>query len=267
MLSAVIEFVAGLFSKRLVIWQLARQDFRNRYLGSVLGFAWTFIQPLAMALILWTVFTVAFKANDIEGVPFGFYLLAGLAAWYFFSEALAMTTGVFQEYAFMVKKVNFRIAVLPLVKIMSCLMAHLIFLCIVMGLLVVFGRPVFISWLQIAYYLFAMMVLLVGLGWITSAVNVFVRDVAQAVNILLQFGFWLTPIVWHIGMVPEQYRWILKLNPLFYVLEGYRGSLLFGIPFWHDRLWTLYFWCAALLIFFVGALIFKRLKPHFADVL
>ncbi len=267
MLRVVSEFVAELFGKRLVIYQLARQDFRNRYLGSILGFAWTFIQPLVMALILWSVFTVAFNSPDVEGSPFGFYLLAGLAGWSFFSESLAMSTGVFNEYAFMVKKVNFKIAVLPLVKILSCLMAHLIFLGIVMALLVLFGRPVSIYWLQLVYYLFAMMALLTGLSWITSAVNVFIRDVSQVVNVLLQFGFWLTPIVWHISRIPEQYQWVLKLNPLFYLLAGYRGSLLLGIPFWHDWVWTFYFWGVTIVIFLAGAMIFRRLKPHFADVL
>lgn len=267
MYKAVREFAGDAIGKRLIIFHLARQDFRNRYLGSLLGFAWSFVQPLAMVLILWAVFTLAFNAENIEGAPFAFYLLAGIACWYFFSESISMTTGVFHEYAFMVQKVKFKIAILPLVKILSCLMVHAIFLAVVMVLLLAGGCRLSVHWLQVFYYMFAMVVFLAGLGSITSSLNVFVRDVAQVVNICLQFGFWLTPVVWHIGRIPEEYQWILKLNPIFYLVDGYRGSFLYQTPFWHDYWWTLYFWSVCLVIFISGILIFNRLKPHFADVL
>ncbi len=267
MLNETLSFIGALVAKRLVICQLARQDFRNRYLGLSLGFIWTFIQPLAMVLILWAVFTVAFRVPDAEGVPFSFYLLTGIAGWNFFSESLGAATGVFHEYAFMVKKVNFEIAILPLVKILSCLIVHVIFLLVVMALLLAGGCRFSPCWLQTAYYVFAMSAFLAGLCWITSSINVFTRDVAQVVNILLQFGFWLTPVVWNPIMVPEQYRWILKLNPLFYIIEGYRASLVYQVPFWRDLRWTIYFWAVTLVVLFLGIVVFRRLKPHFADVL
>lgn len=262
-----LEFVRDIVGKRLVIYQLTRQDFRNRYLGSMLGFVWTFIQPLVMVLILSFVFSVVFKVPGVGGVPFGLYLLVGIAGWHFFSESLAMSTNVFQEYAFMVKKVNFKIAILPLVKILSCLIVHGIFLVIVLAVLLAGGARFSLYWLQSFYFMFALVVLLMGLSWITSSLNVFVRDVSQVVNILLQFGFWLTPLVWHLEIIPEQYRVLLKLNPLFYVVDGYRRSFLYQTPAWNDYPWAFYYWGITLLILLVGVVIFKRLKPHFADVL
>jgi len=264
------EFIRDLVRKRLIIFQLARQDFRNRYVGSMLGLIWTLIQPLVMTLILWAVISLVSKNATVQGVPFVICLLVGMAVWNWFSESLTMTTGVFYEYAFLVKKVQFGIAVLPLVKILSSLAVHGIFLLIVMGILLVNGIPISWYWLQLLYYLLALVILLQGLSWITSSLNVLVKDVGYMVNVLLQFGFWLTPVFWDMSMIPapyQKYVLVLKLNPLAYIVEGYRKSLLYHTPFWSDIVWTVYFWLVAIGILALGGVIFRKLKPHFADVL
>lgn len=269
-MKAIREYLIELFHKRLVIYQLARQDFRNRYLGSSLGFVWTLIQPLVMMLILWFVFTLAFRVSAIRGMPFVAWFLPAMAAWSFFAEALSLSTSVFQEYAFLVKKVNFQIAVLPLVKILSCLAVHGIFLLIVIVILLCNHVPVSWYWLQTLYYAAGLVVLLQGVSWITSSLNVFVRDVAYIVNILLQFGFWLTPIFWDVGMLSPEHRpylILLKLNPLYYIVDGYRRSFLFHEPFWTDAAGAALFWLMTALMLTLGAGLFRRLKPHFADVL
>ncbi len=264
------EFIRDLFRQRLVIFQLARQDFHNRYVGSMLGLVWAFIQPLVMTLILWAVVSLGFKTNAVHGVPFALWLLVGMAVWNCFSESFSMATNVFQEYAFLVKKVQFKIAILPLVKIVSSLAVHSIFMLIVMGILLLNGMPVSWYWIQALYYLLALVVLLQGLAWITASLNVFVKDVGYIVNVLLQFGFWLTPIFWDrslFGETYQKYLAVLRLNPLAYIVEGYRNSLLIRVPFWSDGLGALYFWGVALVTLAAGAVIFRKLKPHFADVL
>ncbi len=263
---------AGCFLRqRRLIFDMARQDFRNRYVGAMLGLVWSFVQPLVMTLILWAVITLAFNTNAVRGVPFALWLLTGLAAWNYFSEALFMTTGVFQEYAFLVKKVRFDITILPLVKIGSTLVAHIIFLLIVMLILWSSGIWPSLYWLQLLYYMLALVMLLQGLSWLTSALNVFARDVAYIVNVLLQFGFWMTPIFWDSGMLPERYQQSLalfiKLNPLAYIVLGYRQSFFLHTPFWADMSATLYFWAITGALLLAGGLVFRKLKPHFADVL
>ena len=111
------------------------------------------------------------------------------------------------------------------------------------------------------------MVLLLGLSWITSSLQVFVKDVVQVINVILQFGFWFTPIVWDFNLVPQHYEWFFRLNPMFYIVEGYRKSFIYGEPFWGDLEFALYYWVVTLAILLVGVLLFKRLRPHFADVL
>lgn len=270
--SETAAFARDLWLRRGMIAQLAARDFQNRYTGSTLGFVWTFIQPLTMVAIFWFVLGVVFDAGALRGAPFFAYVLVGISAWNFFSEAILMSTGVFQEYAFLVRKVDFKIAVLPIVKILSSLFVHAIFLGLVMLLLLLTGTRPTPWWFQTLYYLAGLCLLLLGTGLATSSLNVFSKDVAYLVNVLLQFGFWLTPIIWHVGQMEGRSEWswclrYLKLNPMFYIVEGYRKSLINPAPFWGEPKQTLYFWAVTLLFLLAGTIVFKRLKPHFADVL
>lgn len=265
-----MEFAREAWDKRRVLLQLARQDFRNRYTGSLLGFAWTILQPMAMVAVLWLVFTGPIKIPMRQETPFALWLIVGMAAWNFFAEALVLSTCVFHEYSFLVKKVKFRIAMLPMVKILSSLAIHAIFMAIVLAVLLLRGVAPNLFWLQTLYYSFALVALLLAAGWITSSLNVFMRDIGHIVAVLLQFGFWLTPIVWDAAMLGpaySRYAGILKLNPMNYIVCGYRNSLLLRRPFWCDPWDAACFWFVTALLMLAGAIIFRRLKPHFADVL
>lgn len=254
-----------------LVFRLTAHDLRSRCLGSTLGFVWAFIQPFVMTIILWFVVGVAFKASAVRGVPFIAWLLAGMSAWSFFSDALNQATNVFCEYAFLVKKVNFRLFNLPLMKILSALAVHAVFLLIIAVVLLFSRVAVSWSWLAVFYYLFSAAVLLTGLSYISAALNVFLRDVGHMVSVGLQFGFWVTPVFWDFGLLPLQGHSllvkVLRLNPVVYIVEGYRNSLLFNSPFaagWRE---TIYFWLITIALLVLGRFIFRKLKPHFADVL
>ena len=112
-----------------------------------------------------------------------------------------------------------------------------------------------------------MLVLLTGLSWLFSALIIFLRDVGQLVAMALQFLFWGTPIFWSVKLLPAKYQPIIKLNPVVYIVEGYRDSLINRVWFWDHWLQTLYFWGIAGAMLVIGAVVFRRLRPHFADVL
>ncbi|MFH0977511.1 MAG: ABC transporter permease [Spirochaetota bacterium] len=265
----IIGFAKELIQKRFLIYELTKRDLKTRYTGSVLGIFWTFLQPIIMMFILYFVFDRGFKAGlTATKVPFISWLFCALVSWNYFSEALNSSTGVIDAYSFLVKKVNFRLAILPIVKILAGLVIHAIFIVILIIVLLVQGIPFSWTWLLIPYYCICIMVLCLGLAWITSSINVFVKDVAQIVQIIISFGFWLTPIFWNIDMMPENLRFFVKINPMFYVVEGYRKSFLYSTPLWKEDLYnTLYFWGFTFVILIIGMIIFKRLRPHFADVI
>ena len=268
----VISLIGEIIKRRKLIWDLSKADFRKRFVGSYFGVVWMFVQPIVTVLIYWLVFgPIGFKsAPPVPNASYIEWLIPGIAPWFFFSEALNCGTGCLQEYNYLVKKVVFRVEILPVVKLISCLFIHGFFVLIMFGVFLISGRTPRLSWLQIAYYAFAASMLALALSYFTSAIQVFFKDMAQIVSICLQFGMWLTPIMYQETMFADKAPWfvtILKLNPFYYVVAGYRDSMLTGNWFWERPKLGIYFWVVTLVIGLLGLRVFKRLRPHFSDVL
>ena len=262
-----IYFFKEIFRRKFQIAELTRRDFKQRYAGSFLGLLWVFLEPLAFILILWFVFSLGFKANPSQDVPFVAYLFVGLIVYNFFVDAVSASTSVIRSYAYLVTKVNFSLSILPIVKIISALILHVVFILLVLVVLIFNDIVPSLFWFQTLYYLFAYIAFILGLGWLLSAFGAFIRDMAQIVGIFLRFAFWVTPIFWNITMLPEKYRVYLNINPLVYIVQGYRESMIYNVPFWHHPYSTTYFWAVTFLLLLLGSLVFKKLMPHFADVL
>jgi len=157
-------------------------------------------------------------------------------------------------------------SILPVTNILTSLYIHIIFMGIFLLLLLVSEVPFTLYWFQSIYFLFATAVLLLGLSWITASLSLFIKDVGHIVGVVLQVGFWASPIFWSIDIFPKSYQFFLKLNPASYVLEGYRKSFIYGQPCWTDVNGFIYFWSFTLATLFIGAYTYKKLRPHFGDV-
>lgn len=265
---SVITLVEELYNNRLIIWKLAKNDFKTRYVGSYLGMIWAFINPIVTILIYWFVFEFGLRnTSPIEGVPFILWFSVGLIPWFFFSDALVNSTNCFVEYSYLVKKVVFKISILPVIKIISSVFVHLVFLGFMFIIYISYGFSPTVYILQLVYYLFCTFFITLSLSYLTSSIVLFFKDFGQIINIFLQIGMWMTPIMWNYNIVPDKYQWIIKLNPIYYIVEGYRDSFINHIWFFEKYFQTIYFIILSLSIFGIGALIYKRLKPHFADVL
>ena len=262
-----INFLLDLYRNRGLILQLTVRDFKTRYLGSYLGLLWAFIQPTVTILIFWFVFEVGFKSAPVGDFPFILWLITGIIPWFFIADTLSSATNCIVENSFLVKKVVFRVSMLPIVKLLSALVIHLFFVVVIFAFFMAYGIPPTLYSLQVFYYGFAMIVMLLGISWLTSALIIFLKDVGQIVAMCLQFGFWLTPIFWSLQMIPEKYQIYLKLNPVYYIVQGYRDSFIHNVWFWEHPLYTAYYWLFTGCIFVLGAVVFSRLRPHFADVL
>ena len=264
---ALVALILDIFRNRKLLWQMTKRDFKQRYLGSYLGILWAFIQPTITVLIFWFVFQVGFKSMPVDNFPFILWLVCGMFPWFFISESVSSATNSIVESSFLVKKIVFRVELLPIVKIMSALVVHIFFVAVLFLMFAIYGYGVSIYNLQIIYYFFAMICLSLGISWLTSSLTVFLRDVGQFVAMILQLGFWGTPIFWTLEMIPAKYQIFFKLNPVYYIVDGYRQSFIYDNWFWEHFGWTIYFWLVTLFVMFVGAICFKRLRPHFADVL
>ena len=263
-----------LYDNRRLIWKLAKNDFKKRYAGSYLGFIWAMVQPVVTVVMYWFVFDNFFgqKAQMLStgiSMPYVLYLTAGLVPWFYFTEALTNGTTALLEYNYLVKKVVFKISILPIIKIIAATFIHLFFALVLLVVAILYGCYPTIYTIQILYYSFCLFVLVLGLSYTTCAVVVFFRDLTQIINIVLQVGMWATPILWNITMISDNptLTTVIKLNPLVYVVNGYRSAICEKEWFFADFYSTMYFWIFTVVIFGIGALIFKRLKTHFADVL
>lgn len=265
------SLLAEIKASRKMIYKLAKNDFKMKFAGSYLGAIWAFIQPVVTVLVYWFVFEVGFRPNyGSLPVPFLLYLVAGIVPWFFFQDGLTGGTNSLLEYSYLVKKVVFNIRVLPIVKIIAALFVHIFFVCFIAVLYCFYGHFPDLYYFQLFYYTGGLCLLILGLCYATSAVVIFFRDLSQIINIGLQIGIWLTPIMWiaedRVASYPVLFQ-ILKLNPVYYVVTGYRDAFIYKNWFWERPLWTVYFWCFTAGMFWLGTWVFRRLRVHFADVM
>jgi lipopolysaccharide transport system permease protein/teichoic acid transport system permease protein len=263
----ILVFLNSLVRNRRLILTLAANELRKRYVGTIGGMLWAVAQPFALIVTYWFVFTHGLKVGLISDIPFILYFVCGFAPWLMFSETVSLSAGVIVGNQHLVKKMVFPTEILPVVSQVVTLILHVVALAIVGAILFYQRWPVGWHALQLPYYALCAVAFSLGLSWLIAALNVFYRDVAQIVSVVLGIWFWLTPIVWPLEMLSPMLQRIIGLNPMYYVVQGYRDSLLGGAPFWDKLGPALEFWAICLAVLFIGASVFRRLKPEFAEVL
>ncbi len=257
----------AVYKKRGMIVSLVKNDLKMRYAGSVLGLVWAFVQPLMTIFVFWFVFQVGFKNSPVNDVPFILWMISGYVPWIYFADAVSNSSSTFQEYSYLVKKIKFQTSILPFVKVLSASMIHLFFIGFIFIIFSIYHMKLGFIALQMLYYTFALFMLVTGLAWLVSTISVFFKDFGQIIGVLLQVGFWMSPIFWDPRQITPEIVKILKLNPLFYIIQGYRDSLINKIPFYVHIDMTIYYWTLTAVVFAAGVLLYKKLKEHFADVL
>lgn len=251
-----------------LIRKLVKNDLKARYSGSVFGVVWAFVQPLVTILVFWYVFQVGFKNPPVDDVEFILWLVAGYIPWTYFNDGVMSSTNVLYEYSYLVKKIKFKEWMLPIVKVFSALYIHSFFMVFIVAMYLLYGYKFQISWLSIIYYSGALTVLLLALSFITSSFAVFLKDASQIIGIALQIGFWLVPVFWSESTMTDGVMKVLRLNPMYYILTGYRDSMIYGVNFWEEPLWLIvYYWSFTVVIALIGIKTFKKLRVHFADLL
>ena len=256
------------FHNRKMILSLAKNDFKNKFAGSYFGVFWAFVQPIVIVTVYWFVFSVGLKSSPKEDIPYLLWLIAGICPWFFFNDALNAGAMSMFEYSYIVKKMVFKVSLLPMIKILSAAFVHMFFIGLVIVVYCLYGRFPTIFVIQALYYSFCTFMLSLAITYLTSSLAVFFKDLTQIVSIILQFGMWVTPVMYsETNFESPVIQMAFKFNPMYYVVEGYRDSFIRNVGFWEHYNLTLYFWLVTAIIFMLGTVTFKKLKPHFADVL
>lgn len=268
--STVSVIKSILRNKRLII-NLSLSDFKAKYAGSQLGIVWAFVQPSVTALIYIFVFQVIGRAAPVDrGYPYSLWLLPGLIPWFYFSESVSSSTNSLAEYSYLVKKIMFNTEILPVVKIISCFFVHIFLSLFVFVVYLIAGVPIKLTILQVIYYMLCNTALAASVGYLTCALLPFYKDMMQIVNLVLMVSMWACPIMWDMNILPPELniiRKVIMLNPMYYIVNGFRESYMGGDWFIAHPMQTIYFWSVVVCLFVISSKIFKKLQPHFSDVL
>lgn len=254
--------------RRLSLYELKSKN-KNNYLGM----AWEVINPVIQILIYWFVFGSIRQRADIEiapgmNVPFILWLICGFILWVFFYQSMIQGSKSIYTRLRMLSKMNFPMSVIPNIVIFSQFYIHIALLLIALIIFQLSGYFISIYFIQLVYFIFATFCLVFSFSLITSTLSTIIRDVHMFLNSTLRMLLYLSPVLWQMTILDEKIQFILKLNPLYYLIEGYRAAF-FGVNWYFIVHWkyTLYFWGIVFILYLIGASLHVKFRRHFIDYL
>ncbi len=262
------HFVRNLVQRRSLVAQLVRRDFQQRYVGSAAGWIWGVIHPLAL-LLSWTfIFQICLKTKLPPGSvtqSYIMFLFCGMLPWLLFQDTVLRSASSMLEQATLITRTLFPAEVVPVSIFLSSLIHHLIALLLVMIASMIILKSISPMVLLLPLYMLFIGLFAVGVGWFVSSLQVYLRDTAQILTVVMTLWFWFTPIMISEQLVPPRFQPLLRLNPMFWIVRAYRARLLSA----HWPSWEEFAVLSAYsgLTFIAGGLFFRHLKRGFADVL
>lgn len=258
----VPSHLLAFWRRRDLLWHMTVRHLRGQYKQSVLGYAWAFVNPLSQMLIISFVFSKILRVPS-EGEPYPLFLFVGLVPWIFFSTALASGTDSVVGASSLVTKVYFPREILPTAAVFTKLVDLAFGMLILTALMVYYGDPPSLTALWFPVIFAIQLIFTLGLALPLAAMNLFFHDVRFLVGVVLSLWFYLTPVLYPVDIIPEQYRWIFELNPMAIFIHAYRRVLLHGqAPAVESMMVGL---VISVVMFILGYYVFKKMEPGFAD--
>lgn len=250
------------------IWRLAWYDFvaplRDTYLGPI----WMVLSPILQILVYWLVFGTGIRqGRPVDGHPFLLWMLAGIIPWFYISAGINGGATCIYSKSTLLTKMKFPVSIIPTYSTLTTLISNLPILLILLIFYASQGYKISIHIIQVPYYIFAATMLIISLTMLTSALVMAVRDINRLIGTMIRFIFYLTPILWVPQNLPFAFELFIKLNPLTYVIGGFRDTLLYKQWFFNDISGTIWFWTVTLVIFMIGINIHMKFRDKFADML
>ncbi|WP_158736192.1 ABC transporter permease [Alteribacillus sp. YIM 98480] len=249
---------------RLALYEIKIKN-NNNYLGPL----WELITPAFFIAIYWFVFGYGIRDNeDVDGVPFLSWMMAGITIWFFVQPAVTQGSKAIYTKIRMVSKMSFPTSVIPAYVVVSKLYPHFVLLLIIIIFMQFSGYPVNMYYLQFPYFIFSMLILIIAVVLIFSTVTTIIRDEQMFIQSTIRVLLYLTPFLWVTEVLPDNIQSLMRLNPLYYLVEGYRAAF-FGESWYFIEHWqyTLYFWSIVIVLFVIGSMLHMRFRRHFIDFL
>lgn len=263
-----MEFFKILWKNKKIVWQLGKNDFKNRFANTSLGSVWGFLQPFIFMLMYVVVFQFIFKQTGPEGAPYIVWFMPGMAMWMCINDGIIGSSSSIRGYSYLVKKVVFPVDTIPMISLFANSFVSIFLFAIATVVCIIYG---FIpNVMMIIYIIFAAYCFLIAITRFTSAVATVVPDFTNLLGIIMQLFFWATPIVWDLSMLSGHatITKILECIPFTYLVTGFRNCFMGGnIVVQGYGIYTAIFWIITIVMFVWGDSVFKRTKKDFADVL
>jgi len=257
-----MEGLKELYNYREMLSNLVKKDLRTRYKGSVLGFLWTFVNPILQLIVYTMVFSIIMKVNVDK---FYIYLFIALVPWIFFTSSIQGSSASIIANKDLIKKIYFPRLIIP-ISVVNASFMNMIF-----SMLIVFVALI-LSGIGLSRYIFMLPIIMMieylftlGLSFVFAAVNVFFRDLEHILGIIIMGWFYLTPIVYTTDMVPQEYLWIFKLNPMVPIMDVYRQILYYKQLPSFNGLGLIFIFSIAMIV--IGYYIFQKLQKNFVEEL
>lgn len=252
-----------LWQYRELLYFLTWRDIKVRYKQTALGIVWAILQPF-LTMLIFSVFFGRLAKVPSDGIPYPLFAFAGLLPWTFFAHAISSSGNSVVGSAHLITKVYFPRVTIPTAAVAACLVDFAITAVILGVLMIYYGLRLHSSILLFPMLVILTTVLAVGIGMWLSALNVKYRDIRHALPFVVQLWMFVSPVIYPASFVPTKLRWILSLNPMTGIIEGYR-SALFGLPFeWKTLAVAL---AVTIVVLVYSAFTFRRMERSFADII
>jgi ABC-type polysaccharide/polyol phosphate export permease len=220
-----MELLWDIYQNRQLIWALALKELKLRYKRSLLGFLWALLNPMLLMLVLAVVFSTVML---IQLPHYAIFLLSVLLPWTFFAQSLAYAADSIVGNGELIKKVAVTKAVFPVAAVVSNMINLLLSMIPLLLIVLVMHHPFYWTWVFLPVPLLALTLLTLGASFFFATANVYYRDVAHIIQVLLNVLFYVTPIIYALDQIPHKYQWLFKINPLIFALNGFRLSVYYG---------------------------------------
>lgn len=263
-----MEFIKSVIKNKKLIWQLGKNDFKNRFANTSLGAIWGFLQPFIFMLTYAIVFQFILHTGSSGEYPYAVWFFPGMAMWQWINDSIMSASNSIRTYSYLVKKVVFPVDIIPMISIIASSFVGLFLVVIATVLCIIYQYIPNI--LLLIYVIIATYCFIIAFTRFTSAITTVVPDFSNLLGIAMQLFFWFTPVIWNLSML-ESHPIILKImqcTPFTYLVTTFRQVFIDeNIVFANHGLYTIVFWIITIIMFVWGNSVFKRTKKDFADVL
>ncbi len=268
-MKTIVKILKEHFEYRKQIVKLAKADLIKTYRGSALGWAWAIIKPAVTIFVYWFAFAIGLRASStVNGYHFFLWLIAGVVPWFYMSDMIVMGTSCIRKYSYLVTKMKFPVSTIPTFVSMSNMFVNIILIIVVIGIFGIFGYKPDIYMLQIPFYLILSFIFFTLWSLFASFIGAISKDFINLIKSFVTALFWLSGILWDADKITIPWlRRFLNLNPVTFLVNGFRNCFINKIWFWEQPKRLMYFIIITIILLILGIWSYKKLRKEIADVL